>query len=311
MPCYKPLKGYKDPVSGGLVFTKTSTPLQVACGSCFGCRLDRVRVWAMRITHEASMHIDFHGNCFVTLTYRDRSECTPEQLRNQYHVPADYSLNKRHFQDFMRRLRREFPQKIRFFHCGEYGEQTLRPHYHACLFNCDFADQVVFRETEGIFTYSSPTLERLWPYGFATVGELNYDTAAYTAAYVLKKVTGKKADDEYLRNDAYGVAYWVRAPYVTMSLGRKKPGGIGASFYEKYSSDFEQDECPVPGRGVFKKLPRYYETILADENPASLERIKELRQAFLANHKHDFTPERLEDKYKCARARYSKTRELQ
>ncbi len=168
----------------------------------------------------------------------------------------------------------------------------------------------MFKETEGIFTYSSPTLERLWPFGFATVGELNYDTAAYTAAYVLKKVNGRKADDEYLRSDAYGVAYWVQPPYVTMSLGRTKPGGIGASFYEKYSSDFDQDECPVPGRGVFKKLPRYYETILAEENPGTLEDIKKLRQAFKNAHLSDFTPERLADKYKCAKARYSKTREL-
>ncbi len=256
------------------------------------------------------MYTELHGNCFITLTYRDRSECTPEQLELGQHVPADYSLNKTHFQKFMRRLRKHFPQKIRFFHCGEYGDETLRPHYHACLFNCDFADQLIYKETEGIITYSSELLSKLWPYGFATVGELNYDTAAYTAAYVLKKVNGRKADDEYLRSDAYGVAYWVQSPYVTMSLGRKKPGGIGASFYEKYASDFSQDECPVPGRGVFKKLPRYYETILAEENPTSLERIKELRQAFKNAHFSDFTRQRLEDKYKCARARYSKTRAI-
>jgi len=310
MPCYSPLKGYKDPVNGGLIFKKTSTKLEVACGQCFGCRLDRTRVWAMRITHEASMYNDSYGNCFITLTYRSKDECTAEQLRDGHYVPDDYSLNKTHFQKFIRRLRKKFPQKIRFFHCGEYGDENLRPHYHACLFNVDFDDKNIYKETEGIFTYSSRLLSELWPYGFSTVGELNWDTAAYTAAYILKKVNGKKANDEYLRNDEYGVAYWVQAPYITMSLGRKKPGGIGAGFYEKYKTDFEDDSCPVPGRGVFRKIPRYYETIMAGEAPENMERIKAVRQAFHDSHKQDFTPERLESKYKCARARYSKKRTL-
>jgi len=264
----------------------------------------------MRITHEASMYVDLHGNCFITLTYRSKHECTPQQLKDGHYVPDDYSLNKKHFQKFIRRLRKHFPQTVRYFHCGEYGDENLRPHYHACLFNCDFADQIQWRETEGIITYSSAVLEKLWPYGFATVGELNYETAAYTAAYILKKVNGKASNDEYLRNDEYGVAFWVLPPYVTMSLGRKKPGGIGATFYEKYKTDFYDDTCPVPGKGVFKKIPRYYETILADVSPERLDRIKEMRQIFIKAHRHDFTPERLKDKYICARAAYSKKRNL-
>jgi len=316
MPCYSPLKGYKDPVNGGLIFKKTSTKMEVACGQCFGCRLDRTRLWAMRITHEASMHNDSYGNCFITLTYRSKDECTEQQLNDGHYVPSDYSLNKTHFQKFIRRLRKRYPQKIRFFHCGEYGEENLRPHYHACLFNIDFSDQMVYRESEGIITYSSKILDDLWQYGFCTVGELNYETAAYTAGYILKKVLGAAADDEYLRSDEYGVCYWVQPPYITMSLkrervnGKKIPGGIGASFYEKYKTDFYDDSCPVPGRGVFKKIPRYYETILAGESPDRLQSIKDLRQIFISAHRQDFTPERLKDKYICARAAYTSKRTL-
>ncbi len=300
MACYSPLSGYKDPISNGLVFYRTSTPLQVACGQCLGCRIDRTLMWAMRIVHEAHLH---ERNCFITLTYRNRDECNAEELRDGYYVPKDYSLNKKHFQKFIKRVRKHFPQKIKYFHCGEYGDENLRPHYHACLFNCTFEDQEIYDNTEGRGLYSSPTLERLWPYGFSTIAELNFETASYTAGYILKKITGKKALDEYLRSDEYGVAFWVTPPYVTMSLGHKAPGGIGAQFYEKYKTDFfPSDESPVPGKGIIKKVPRYYTNLLERTEPGLLGLVKEKRAEFIGKHAADFTPERLKDKYNCARA---------
>ncbi len=303
MACYSPLKGYKDPDSGGLVFKKTSVQMDVACGQCLGCRLDRTLMWAMRIVHESSLYEDLHGNSFVTFTYRGKSECTLEELAKGHYVPDDYSLNKKHFQKFIKRLRKHFPQQIRYFHCGEYGEENLRPHYHACLFNCSFDDMVVEQSEQGITTYSSPTLQKLWPFGFCTIGELNYDTAAYTAGYILKKINGQQAMEEYLRSDEYGVAYWVVAPYVTMSL---KPG-IGAKFYEEFKNDFfPSDESPVPGKGIINKVPRYYETILEAENPKLHEVVKALRQEFIRAHGADFTPERLRAKYECQKARQLK-----
>ncbi len=309
MACYCPLKGYRNPISNGLVFYKTPWPLQVACGQCLGCRIDRTLMWAMRIVHEAHLH---ERNCFITLTYRDRDECNAEQTKNGYYIPKDYSLNKKHFQKFIKRLRKHFPQKIKYFHCGEYGDDNKRPHYHACLFNCSFEDQEIYDNTQGRGLYSSPSLERLWRYGFSTVGELNFDTAAYTASYILKKITGAAARDEYLRSDEYGVCHWVTPPYITMSLGHKKPGGIGAEFYEKYKTDFfPSDESPVPGKGIIKKVPRYYQNILEGTEPGVLALVKERRAEFFEKHKEDFTPERLKDKYICARAGQSrKKREL-
>ncbi len=256
-------------------------------------------MWAMRIVHESCMHADAYGNCWITLTYRSRDECTKKQLQKGHYVPADYSLNYYHFRDFVKRLRRYFPQKIRYFHCGEYGEENLRPHYHACLFNVSFEDVIVEKQEQGITIYSSPTLQNLWPYGFSTIGELNYETAAYTAGYILKKITGNQALDTYLRNDQYGVAFWVKPPYITMSL---KPG-IGEKFYEKYKEDFYDDTCPVPGRGIFQKIPRYYESILELQSPSRMDDIKHKRQVYLSEHREEFTPERLRAKYECHKAR--------
>ncbi len=313
MPCFTPLKGYKDISSGGLTFNKTGTAqsLEVACGQCLGCRVDHAAMWAIRIVHESCMHLDNHGNSWLTLTYRDPSACNEQQYKNGYHIPKHPSLTPSHVSKFFRSLRKaNADHKIRYFYCGEYGSPELgeRPHYHVCLFNHSFADVQLFKDDEGLYTYTSPTLEKHWPYGFSTVSELNYQTASYTAGYVFKKVTGQRAQDHYLRCDEHGEAYWLLPEYIRMSTGNKNPPcGLGATFYEKYKTDiFPADESPVPGKGVLQLVPRYYEAILKSSDSSTLELVKQLRQSFQKQHAADFTPERLQDKYKCAQARHSR-----
>jgi len=261
-------------------------------------------MWAVRIIHESYLHLDHYGNSWLTLTYRDSSECTAEQFRKGQFIPEDYSLRPSDVSKFIRALRKTLDHKIRYFYCGEYGDENQRPHYHMCLFNHSFNDQQIFEDNEGLLTYTSPALEKLWPYGFSTVTELNFRTASYTAGYVIKKITGKRADDHYLRCDEHGEAFWLLPEYIRMSTGRNKPCGIGAKFYEKFSTDiFPSDVCPVPGHGTIQKVPRYYQNILESKDPKTLELVKSLRRSFIEHHAADFTPERLRDKYVCARAR--------
>ena len=318
MPCYSPLKGWRDEATGGIKFRAEgcSQEMEVACGQCLGCRLDRSRMWAMRIVHEASLYEYSQGNSFVTLTYRDVVECDDFQLKSGLHIPDDWSLNKSHFQKFMKRLRFAFAdQTIRFFHCGEYGNRcrhgiTLdvvacplcsvgRPHYHAILFNCSFDDLEMYTTCNGEPRYTSKRLEDLWKYGFVDVGEVNFESAAYVARYALKKVTGVMADDHYMQILPSGEASWVQPEYCTMS---RRPG-IGRDWYEKFKGDlFPSDEVPVPGAGVFKRVPRYYEEIFGMEDPLSLEEIKEIRRVFRENNAEEYTPERLMSKYRVKQA---------
>ena len=281
--------------------------MEVSCGQCLGCRLDRSRMWAMRCVHESSLHELDEGNSFITLTYDDEN------------VPENWSLKKSDFQNFMKRLRKHFPQKIKFYMCGEYGNKCPhipiyssltvqacdqcsvgRPHYHAILFNCSFDDLVVVGTNSGEEVYSSPTLERIWNKGLVQVGEVNFQTCAYVARYVTKKVTGVLARDHYMRIDEYGVCHFIEPEYNSMSRGaRKGARGIGAEWYEKYKDDcFPSDEVPIPGTGVVKKVPRYYyEQFVADE-PEAAEEVKKRRENYRRENAVEYSPDRLMAKYK-------------
>lgn len=256
MPCYSPLHAFKayskDKSKTVISFNykdKGSLPnnkLTLPCGQCIGCRLERSRQWAVRCMHEASLYED---NSFLTLTYSDDN------------LPKDGSLHLEHFQKFMKRLRKEnAPKKIRFYHCGEYGEKFLRPHYHALLFNHDFGDKKVFSGKAPNIVYNSDSLSRLWPYGFAVTGEVTFNSAAYVARYILKKVTGEKAFDHYGS---------VKPEYTTMS---RRPG-IGKGWFDKFRTDvYPQDRIIV--RSVSTRPPRFYDDQLQKSDPALMSLLK-------------------------------------
>ena len=311
MPCYSPLKGWRNAETGGWQgrATGAEVEMEVACGQCLGCRLDRSRMWAARIVHEASLYKYRTGNSFCTFTYREPVECSDKQLAGQFHVPVDWSLHKDHFVKFMKRLRKSLGgQKIRYFMCGEYGRicrhgldvddigcdvcNVGRPHYHAILFNCAFSDLVKYNVVNGEPRFYSPSLEKIWKYGFVDVGEVTYESAAYVARYCLKKRTGPVAEDWYFDPEN---GDWKEPEYCTMS---RRPG-IGKEWYDKYRDDlFPSDDVPVPGSGVFKGMPRYYEALFKEEDPLTLDAIKELRQKFREEHIDEYTPERLWSKYR-------------
>jgi len=178
MQCHYPIPAYRLP-SGSVVFHDKGdgAPFEVPCGKCLGCRLSRSREWALRCVHEASLH---EQNCFVTLTY------SPENL------PSDAGLHHPHFQKFMKRLRKKYSGRdIRYYMCGEYGERTNRPHYHALLFGLDFPDwEYVSTSDSGHEVFTSKTLEKIWGLGFVTIGTVTFESAAYCAPYIMKKLTG-------------------------------------------------------------------------------------------------------------------------
>lgn len=264
MACFSPLVAYKAkdkkaPDKTVIVFSRPQSwrgeVLNLPCGQCVGCRLEKSRQWAVRCMHEAAL---YERNCFVTLTYDDE------------HLPRDGSLVKEDLQLFMKRLRREYGSGIRFYACGEYGESLGRPHYHALLFNHDFEDKRFFscRNKNKVFT--SESLQRLWKAGFCVVGDVSFESAAYVARYVMKKITGPKAVEHY----------GGRLPeFTVMSRGckRLRTGGIGKGWFDRFKSDvFPHDRVVV--RGHPSRPPRFYDGLLGREDPSSLALMKLARE---------------------------------
>jgi len=291
MPCFSPLKGFRA-VGGGIVFSRSMSmglPMTVPCGRCIGCRLERSRQWAVRCMHEASLYED---NCFITLTYSEK------------YLPPGGSLLKSDFQKFMKRLRRRFSSSsIRFYHCGEYGENTFRPHYHALLFNFDFVDKVLWSERGSFRVYRSAVLEDLWSLGRSEIGSVTFESAAYVARYITKKVTGDNAESHYRVVDSDGVIVDRLPEYSTMSL---RPG-IGKGWYDKFKSDvYPSDEVIVGGRPSLP--PKYYDSLLYKEDSDVAALVKR-RRAFRRSLE-DETPARLEVREVCTRSRLTRAREI-
>lgn len=273
MVCHHPLSAYRITNSDGSVKMKVMgsvfdydefktlqpyyngngqyfEPLVLPCGQCVGCRLERSRTWAVRCIHEASLH---DQNCFLTLTYDDA------------HLPNDGSLHKDHLQKFWKRLRKSLGDvKIRYFACGEYGTQFSRPHYHACVFGYWPDDAKLFNIRHGTQLFVSDSISRLWPYGFHTVGAVSFESAAYVARYVLKKVNGKQADLYY---DG------LEPEYVVMS---RKPG-IAHDWITKFHGDVYPHDFVVV-RDQFKcRPPKYYDMIYDRECDGDLQYVKNKR----------------------------------
>lgn len=260
-----------------------------------GCRVRRTQEWAGRCQHEAQMH---EQNCFITLTYHDR------------YLPKNNSLDHRDFQLFMKSLRKKLsPKKIRYFMCGEYGEELGRAHFHALIFGYDFPEQYLWkRNKKGQPINRSPQLDFIWGNGIATVQELNYETAAYTASYTLKKITGDKAQKHYETIDQDTGEVINRTPeYARMSTGGELKG-IGNAWLSRYAiSDVHySDNIPVIRKGKFgvQKTPRYYDKVMYKDRPEDLAKLKRARIEKAEQYAQDNTPERLAQIDECYRAKF-------
>lgn len=259
--------------------------VQLPCDGCVGCKFDRSRHWAVRLLHEAQMSIE---SCFVTLTYRDED------------LPAFSSLCLSDFQKFMKRLRKTFVPKcpwsfnkefkkdwyqaygIRFFHAGEYGELSGRPHYHVIIFGLDFPDKYQWRVSKsGNMIFRSPTLEKLWTFGHSEIGSVTFESAAYVARYCVKKVLSD-----------VNVGSNMSQEYVTMS---RKPG-IGKDWFDKYGTSdvFPQDFIQLHGGGKCS-VPRFYDNQFELVDKLELDKVK-ARRVERASGNPDNSPSRLRDR---------------
>lgn len=289
MSCYHPVPAYKskflNPETGKHVLRFNLTdpdpskwePVMLPCGQCIGCRMEYSRQWANRCMLELQSH---DSAFFCTFTYDD--DHVP---RSWYPDPEtgealpSLTLSKRDFQLLMKRVRRRFPDDhIRFFACGEYGSKTFRPHYHAILFGLHLNDLKVYktvREGGQLYTYyNSPKLQSCWldsddkPIGFVVVGEVTWESCAYTARYIMKKLKGKEAD--------FYEKHGIQPEFTLMS---RRPG-IAHDYYGQHSELFDSDFICIstPNGGRKFRPPRYFEKLFELDEPLRSAELKEMKK---------------------------------
>ena len=200
-------------------------------------------MWSVRCYHESTQH---DKTSFITLTYNDEN------------LPSDGRIEKKHLQNFFKRLRKRYPpQSLRYFACGEYGDQTNRPHYHAIIFGEDFRFDKVDINSE---LYTSPFLESVWGFGNVSIAPVTMASICYVCGYVTKKM-----DDPD-----------------TFNLMSRRPG-IGHNWFQKYQDDLartgtvtiEGREWPIP--------KRYFDWDIK----AALDHLPEIRQEKAIENRKD------------------------
>lgn len=308
MGCDFPLKAYRSAKQRGpsgkplLTFNpqeafNSTSPIEVPCNNCVGCKLEYARQWSIRIMHEKKFYSE---SCFISLTYDDQS------------VPQDYGLDLRELQLFNKKLRRSLTmtmkhrrrehsahirryclhhtKKIRFFACGEYGDLNGRPHYHAIIFNHDWADRTYVGMSEsGEKIYTSEALASLWGNGIVSTQDVTHKSAAYVARYVTKKLkTGDAfgAERYYRLSPIDGKFHSVRPEFATRS---NRPG-LGSRFAAEFKSDFYPSGFLVVD-GVRQAPPKFYVSKLSEGEQQRLKR--QARRLSLKNKPHTTTERRL------------------
>lgn len=258
--------------------------VRIGCQNCEGCQESHSKEWAIRCLLESGLH---EHNYFVTLTYNEENLPYAEELHDQY-SGMDYiddgtweynggTLNPKDMDKFFDDLLRYYNYHyshtgIRYFYAGEYG--TLgRPHYHAIIFNLpiDPTELKIYRvNTNGTMYYTHPLLSKLWGKGFVVIGEVNWDTCAYTARYVMKKQKGHSRR-----------WYFEQGKFPEYTRMSRRPGIARNAFNKSY---FQNDEIIVKGHReqiTASKPPKYFDKIYDVIDHDNMSRIKERRKELM------------------------------
>jgi len=247
----------------------------IPCGKCIGCRLEYSKQWAMRCMMEANQ---WQNNYFLTLTYDEENVPHAKGVKDfeTGEIGEVLTLKKEDLQKFMKRLRIEYQRKlnwknIRFYGVGEYGTTTERPHYHIIAFNLPINDlKFWYIDKKGSKIFRSEFLEKIWGKGIVAIADCTWETCAYVARYMMKKIKGKEAVE--LFEDTGRIQEF--------SLMSRDPG-IAKNWYLKNKDTiYKTDEIFLPNKKGMQKIkpPRYFDNMYDIEEPELMEAIKQKRK---------------------------------
>lgn len=291
MACHHPIPAYLDK-DGSVKFERKDKAIgrsgfiHLPCGMCFGCKADRAREWAIRSYHESQLH---RGNSFITLTY------APSKL------PPHGTLDPKDLRLFFKRLRKR-GYTFRYFACGEYGDERLRPHYHACMFGyLPERNGIAAKSASGHIQFVNDELTQAWGLGRVTFTEFHSDAARYTAHYTSKKLKSFAKDEvdpetglkPYERKEPTGEIIQLVPEFQRSS---NKPG-LGIPWLKKnWREVFPADSVVMDGREY--PPPKAYWKWLKENQVDVYETIKKKRLASIATRPY-LTGQRLEQIREC------------
>ena len=243
-----------------------SMQIDLPCGNCNGCRKKRSTEWGIRCYHESQLH---ENSLFLTLSY-DRKN-----------LPSDYMLNHRHFQLFMKKLRKResgkrFPKPLRYLMCGEYGEKTYRCHYHAIIFGLEETDLAYYKDGKnGDPIYRSEKIEQLWGRGEVPIGSVTLASCIYVAKYINKT---KLMTNKLMKHEGFVKPY---------NASSRRPG-IGMPYlYKNWQDFYPRGYCIVDGKKYM--LPRAYDKWVQENHPKEFKEVKRIRAMERHNKVKDLT----------------------
>lgn len=218
----------------------------VPCGKCKQCRARLARDWKVRLYHHSLIH---GTSLFITLTYNDE------------HMD-DSNLNYRHFQLFMKKLRRRFPdRRLSFFCAGEYGGKSFRRHFHCLVFGLNINDvKSSFlcrsRKDKNIKIWRSDLISECWfdeesdsSRGYISVSQVlpgDPRCFGYVAGYIISK------SDQF--HSSIIESKGLSSEFHHMSL---KPAIGKVYFLRNYEQMYRYNYCLFNGRKI--SIPRAYD----------------------------------------------------
>lgn len=212
----------------------------VGCGICRQCKKQRITEWSLRLTHEWNYN---KNSMFITLTYTDEKLPT-----GKYKIDT---IKKTEIQKFMKRLRQNVRRTdstmgssklrtIKYYGCGEYGEDTQRPHYHMLLYG------VSHRNPDDCHL-----VEKSWDNGFVDIGYVSPASIRYSLKYINKQVKGPLVYEDY-------ICLGIEPPF---KLASTKLGAKWFIANKRYVIDdgyIKHEDKKIP-------VPRYYRKMLQEQ----------------------------------------------
>ncbi len=136
--------------------------------------------------------------------------------------------------------------------------------------------------------YTSNSLEAIWNKGFTLTGAVTFQSAAYVARYITKKITGPNSEAYYQTLDPRtGEIYTRHIEFIRQS------NGIGKKHLKQFTNDIYAFDHVILSGGKKVRPPRYYDKLYEITNPDDLARIKLEREEKALKHAANNTPERL------------------